>query len=201
MPFSNERCVLGLPALGPLAALLTAATDIDFIPNLPQLIGVGCEAAGAGSTLFHYVQGIGVLLTLPIRELKGASRMVTSIAIDPDLNVYAIGYSGQAWGENLFTVNAGTGLVTDIGPLWGDQTEATSIAFDPDGSTLYGINRVDNQGSGDTLFKINRSTGKTTDIGPLTGSRTRAVTLRFAPMALSTALAAITTTASAACFS
>ncbi|MCG8459261.1 MAG: hypothetical protein MI919_23545, partial [Holophagales bacterium] len=123
----------------------------------------------------------GVLSSAPIQS-DFEPRLTTSIALDPgDLVLYAIDSAGRAWGKRLFVLWPLTGQVIDIGDLWGDQTEASSIAFNPSGNKLYGINNADNVGAGDVLFEIDLETAETKDIGPLTGSRTRAVTLRFAP--------------------
>ena len=158
-------------------------TDLDYLPGTAWLFSLGCEAAGAGSTLSMFAESLS-LPVMPRAVIQDGSgmRLMTSLAFDSDdSKLYAIDHVGKGYGNTLVEINPATGMVTEIADLWGDQTEASSLAFDANGNTLYGMNNVDNQGSGDLLFEIDLSDGETTNIGTLTGSRTRAVTIRFAP--------------------
>ena len=165
-PFSTQNCV----------------TDLDYLPESTMLYALSCDVAGGGSQLFFFTEDLAVVSQGTNLQDTSGSRLLTSLAFDPDNgDLYGIDYAGKAWGTTLVQIDYGTGQVTDIATLWGDQSAASSIVFDPNGNTLYGINNVDNAGNGDTLFTINTSTGETTDVGALTGSRTRTLSLRFAP--------------------
>ncbi|MCG8455293.1 MAG: M12 family metallopeptidase, partial [Holophagales bacterium] len=166
--------------IGELSGDDDCVTDMDFFPGTNILFALGCEQSGAGSTLLLMSEFGGE--PVPMASLVDGDdnpQLATSLALDPiTQRLYAIDHGGRAWGTSLLEIDADTGLVTEVGALWGDHTEASSIAFREDGK-LFAIDNSNNGGRGETLFTIDIATAQTREIRALHGHRTAADTIRF----------------------
>lgn len=151
-------------------------TDFDFVPGALQLYGVDCSDTtnGAGSVVSQLDVFTGNVIP---RFALPSGREATSVAIWGS-DLYAIDQQGKGWGTLLYKMNLSNGQVTDIGTLWGDQAEATSIAFDDDG-VLYAMDNAFDNGAGGVLYTVDTTTAETTTIAALHGDRTHATSIRF----------------------
>ncbi|MEM1181755.1 MAG: M12 family metallopeptidase [Acidobacteriota bacterium] len=157
----------------------TCVSDMDFMPGSTRVFGVDCSdpTNGAGSTVveINFKNGSAMpRFTLP------NGREATSVAMAPDgsYDMYVIDQQGKGWGNQLYKVNTRSRQVTDIGTLSGSRNQATSIAFNEDG-TLYAIDNTYNNGAGAVLFTIDTTTALTSTIGWMGGDRTHATSIRF----------------------
>lgn len=75
--------------------------------------------------------------------------------------IFGAAYNGPNAPATLYTISPVNGAATLVGPI--GAATVSSIAFAPDGVTLYGVGIV---GGNFTLLRINTNTGAGTPIGP-----------------------------------
>jgi hypothetical protein len=96
-------------------------------------------------------KAIGVALSLAFLGASGAAAQT----------IFGAAYNGPNAPATLYTISPVNGAATVVGPI--GAANVSSIAFAPDGVTLYGVGMV---GGNFTLLRINPSIGAGTPIGP-----------------------------------
>lgn len=96
-------------------------------------------------------KALGVALSLALLGACGASAQT----------IFGAAYNGPNAPATLYVISPVNGATTVVGPI--GAASVSSIAFAPDGVTLYGVGIV---GGPFTLLRINTSTGAGTPIGP-----------------------------------
>ncbi len=95
-------------------------------------------------------KALGAALTIALLGASGASAQT----------IFGAAYNGPNAPASLYTISPANGAATLVGPI--GAATVSSIAFAPDGVTLYGVGIVGGQF---TLLRINTNTGAGTPIG------------------------------------